>query len=73
MKRCDVCQMVGKSNEVIPQGPLNPIFAPQEHFTKVLIDCVGPLPDTNKGNEYLLTIMDLTTRYPEAKNKSRTI
>ena len=26
----------------------------------------GPLPKTKKGNEYLLTILDVTTRFPEA-------
>lgn len=61
-----VCQVVGKPNQVIPQAPLNPIPVPSEPFTKVIIDCVGPLPKTKKGNEYLLTIIDPTTRYPEA-------
>ena len=32
----------------------------------VLVDCVGPLPRTKSGNQYLLTSMDLATRYPEA-------
>ena len=27
---------------------------------------VGPLPTTKAGHKYLLTIMDVTTRYPEA-------
>lgn len=31
-----------------------------------MLDCVGPLPKTKKGNEYLLTLMDPTTRYPAA-------
>ncbi|KAL5009933.1 hypothetical protein ScPMuIL_012238 [Solemya velum] len=33
---------------------------------KVIIDCVGPLPKTKSGNEYLLTIMCASTRFPEA-------
>ena len=66
IKSCHVCQIVGKSNQVIPQAPLNPIPVPLEPFTKVVIDCVGPLPKTKKGNEYLIIIMDSTTRYPEA-------
>ena len=32
----------------------------------ILIDCVGPLPRTKSGNEYLLTIMCTSTRFPEA-------
>lgn len=37
-----------------------------EPFAKVIIDVVGPLPKTKNGNEYLLTIMCTTSRYPEA-------
>ena len=36
---------------------------PIEH---VLVDCVGPLPKTKSGNQFLLTIMCVATRYPEA-------
>ena len=35
-------------------------------FSRVLIDCVGPLPKSKSGNEYLLTIMCTSTRFPEA-------
>ena len=66
IKSCHVCQVVGKPNQVIPQAPMKPILVPEEPFSKVVIDCVGPLPKTKKGNEYLITIMDPTTRYPEA-------
>ena len=37
-----------------------------ELFEHVLVDCVGPLPKTKSGNQFLLTIMCLATRYPEA-------
>ena len=37
-----------------------------EPFSTILIDCVGPLPRTKSGNEYLLTIMCTSTRFPEA-------
>lgn len=30
------------------------------------MDCAGPLPRTKAGNKYLLTIMNATTRFPEA-------
>ena len=32
----------------------------------MIIDCVGPLPKTKSGNEYLLTIICASTRFPEA-------
>ncbi len=30
------------------------------------MDIVGPLPRTQRGNQYILTICDYATRYPEA-------
>ena len=65
-KSCHVCQMVGKPNQVIPPAPLQPIPAFEEPFSRVLVDCVGPLPRTRSGNQYLLTIMCTSTRFPEA-------
>lgn len=35
-------------------------------FERVLVDCVGPLPRTKSGNQYVLTMMCASTRYPEA-------
>lgn len=66
VRSCRVCQLAGKPNQKIPAAPLHPIPAMGEPFTKVVIDCVGPLPKTKRGNMYLFTIMDSTTRYPEA-------
>ena len=63
---CHTCQMVGKPNQTIPPYPLQPIQVPSEPFSKIVIDVVGPLPKTKKGNQYILTILDPTTRYPEA-------
>ncbi|XP_063596500.1 uncharacterized protein LOC134773250 [Penaeus indicus] len=65
-KTCKVCQLAGKPNQKIPPAPLNPIPIASEPFYKVIIDCVGPLPKTKKGNKFLLTIMCSSTRYPEA-------
>ena len=63
---CHTCQMVGKPNQRIPAAPLHPIPAFEEPFCRVLIDCVRPLPKTKSGNQYLLTIMCASTRFPEA-------
>ena len=76
-KTCHTCQVVGKPNNVIPVAPLHPIPVADEAFSKIILDCVGPLPKTKSGNQYLLTIMCVTTRFPEAiplRNiKTRTI
>ena len=66
VKTCHTCQMVGKPNQPIKPAPLQPIPAFEEPFSKVIIDCVGPLPKTKAGNMYLLTIMCASTRFPEA-------
>ena len=63
---CHVCQIAGKPNQTIPPAPLHPIPAIGEPFERVIIDCVGPLPRTRNGNQYLLTIMCAATRFPEA-------
>ncbi|MES9950010.1 MAG: RNase H-like domain-containing protein [Candidatus Thiodiazotropha sp.] len=65
-RSCHTCQMVGKPNQVIPKAELQPIPAFDEPFSRIIIDCVGPLPRTKSGNEYLLTIMCASTRFPEA-------
>ncbi|XP_064113196.1 LOW QUALITY PROTEIN: uncharacterized protein LOC135219913 [Macrobrachium nipponense] len=66
VRTCHVCQISGKPNQVIPKAPLQPILVPDEPFSKIIIDNVGPLPKTKKSNQYLLTIICPTTRYPIA-------
>ena len=61
-----MCQLVGKPNQKIPKAPLILIPAFEEPFSRVIIDCVGPLPKTKSGNQYLLTIVCASTRFPEA-------
>ena len=60
--------MVGKPNQKIPRQPLQPTCIPafEEPFSTVLNYCVGHLPKSKSGNEYLLTIMCTSTRFPEA-------
>ncbi len=65
-RSCHTCQVVGKPNQTIPKAPLHPIPAFEEPFSRVIIDCVGPLPKTQSGNQYLLKIMCASTRFPEA-------
>jgi transposase InsO family protein len=58
--------LAGKPNQNIPKAPLKPIPVVDEPFSKIIMDCVGRLPKTKAGNEYLLTIMCTSTRFPEA-------
>lgn len=65
-RSCHVCQIAGKPNQVIPPAPLCPIPVIDQPFDHVIVDCVGPLPRTKCGNQYLLTIMCAAMRFPEA-------
>lgn len=55
-----------KTNQVIPPAPLHPIPVIGEPFDHILIDCVGPLPKTKTRHQYLLTMLCIATRFPEA-------
>ncbi|XP_028847201.1 uncharacterized protein LOC114796860 [Denticeps clupeoides] len=65
-RSCHVCQLAGKPNQSIPPAPLCPVPVLTEPFSKIILDCVGPLPRTKTGFKYLLTIMCSATRFPEA-------
>ena len=47
------CQLVRKPNWKISTTPLKPIPAFEEPFSRVIMDCVGPLPKTKSGNQYM--------------------
>ncbi len=64
-RSCHVCQLAWKPNRAISNAPLHPIPVLSEPFERI-IDCVGPLPKTKSGFQYLLTLMCAATRYPEA-------
>ena len=65
-RSCHTCQVVGKPNQTLTKAPLQPIPAFEEPLSRVIIDCVGPLPKTKSGNQYLLTVMCASTRFPGA-------
>ena len=47
------------------RAPVDSIPIPPRRFTHVHVDLVGPLPPS-KGYSYLFTVIDRTTRWPEA-------
>lgn len=57
---------MGKPNHRIKPAPLLPIPVVDEPFQIIVIDCVGPLHKTKRGNQYLITIMCMSTRFLEA-------
>ena len=42
------------------------MYTPRKAFDKIQIDIVGPLPVTERGNKYILTIQDCLTKYSDA-------
>ncbi|XP_068241185.1 uncharacterized protein [Palaemon carinicauda] len=63
---CHPCQVAGNPNQVVPRAPLQPIPSAGIPFHDVLMDYVGPLPRSKRGNRFLLTMIDRFTRYLEA-------
>ena len=61
---CDVCQRT-VSNGSVPKVPLEKM--PLTDKPRVAIDLVGPIsPPSEEGHRYILTLVDFSTRYPEA-------
>lgn len=63
VQHCQACQL-SKVNKH-ERSPLKKFDAPDERFSYIHIDIVGPLPPS-RGKTYLLTCIDRFTRWPEA-------
>ena len=65
-KSCDVCQKTVSKGSV-PKVPLEKMPLIDKPFKRVAIDLVGPIsPPSEEGHRYILTLVDFSTRYPEA-------
>lgn len=60
------CQFAGKPNQIIQPAPLHPIPVMGEPFERLILDCVGPLPRSKNGYQYILSLMCAATRFPES-------
>jgi hypothetical protein len=63
---CDICQRTIQKGRVraVPLGKM-PLIS--KAFQRVAVDIIRPLqPITDKGNRYILTLVDYATCYPEA-------
>jgi transposase InsO family protein len=59
---CDECQRNKKSRQ--PRyGMLRPLPVPYHPFHTISLDFYGPLPKTERGNQYICSIVDHCTRY----------
>ena len=65
-KSCDICQRTTAKGNVT-KAPLGKVPLIDQPFKRVAMDIVGPIiPASEKGNRFILTVMDYATRYPEA-------
>ena len=63
---CDRCQKITPKGRV-SKVPLGKMPLAHDPFDRVAVDIVGPLkPASEKGNRYILVMVDYATRYPEA-------
>lgn len=65
IRRCRQCQ-IKKLTRVKTKQPMIITDTPGTAFDKVSLDIMGPLPITVKGNQYILTMQDLLTKYSVA-------
>jgi transposase InsO family protein len=64
IKTCEVCQL-GKNGGTHNPGSKQRLYAGRP-WQKVAVDLVGPLPETPRGNKWILVIMDHFTRWQDA-------
>ena len=65
VKSCHICRTQDTSKP--PPAPLQSTTLADKPFQKMAIDLIGPLPTPSKrGHRFILTIVDLATRWPEA-------
>lgn len=62
---CDKCQRNNKKLKK-PVGSLHPIPVTSKLWCQVGMDLVGPLPETPRGNKYIVTLTDYFSKWAEA-------
>lgn len=63
-RACPTCQKTAKRRT--PRYPLVPLPILSRPFSRIAMDLVGPLVVSEEGHRYILTVVDYSTRYPEA-------
>ena len=64
VKSCEVCQAT-KGGGTHPAGGQQRLYAGRP-WQKVAVDLVGPMPETSRGNKWILVLMDHFTRWQDA-------
>ena len=64
LRTCEICQRA-KSGGLLPSSRAGPLWVGRP-WQKVAIDLVGPLPETLRGNKWVLVLTDHFTRWQDA-------
>ena len=64
VRSCGGCQRASRNTNA--RAPLQPLPCVGEPFHLVAFDLVGPIPKSVSGFRYILTMMDMFSKYPEA-------
>ncbi len=64
-RSCDVCQRTMRACKPVKVPMQKPPIV-EKPFGRVSIDIVGALPETTRGNKYILCLVDHSTRWAEA-------
>ena len=65
-RSCDIFQRTISKGR-IPKVPFQKMPLIDQPFKRVVVDLVGPIyPPSKNGHQYILTLVDYATRYPEA-------
>lgn len=62
---CDLCQR-NASKGTVGKAPLGKLPLVGTPYSVVCVDLVGPLSPPSEGHRYILTVIDMCTRYPDA-------
>ena len=65
VRTCKTCQLF--KPQTFNYQPEDTATKPGLPFTKVGLDIVGPLPVTQKGNQYIIVLVDYLTKWVEAE------
>lgn len=66
VRSCEKCQKFEPKGRT-PRSTLGSMPLIDQPFRRIAVDLIGPLkPHTDRGHQYILTVVDYATRYPEA-------
>jgi len=62
---CDLCQR-NVSKGSVPKAPMKKLSLINTQFSAICVDIIGPISPPSDGYRYVLTTIDMCTRFPEA-------